>query len=57
MKRTYRIADLITNLGVSRTTIWRWVRAGILPPPIRLGSTPIWPAEVIDALLAGNAHQ
>ena len=32
-----RTADVITATGLSRTTLWRRVKAGDFPPPIRLG--------------------
>jgi predicted site-specific integrase-resolvase len=33
----YRISTLVRILGVSRFTIYRWVRKGIFPKPINLG--------------------
>ena len=35
--RILRQADVIRLTGLSRTTIWRRVRDGSFPPPIRLG--------------------
>ena len=35
--RILRQADVIRIAGLSRTTIWRRVRDGSFPPPIRLG--------------------
>ena len=32
-----RTADVITATGLSRTTLWRRVKTGDFPPPIRLG--------------------
>ena len=32
-----RTADVIAATGLSRTTLWRRVKAGDFPPPIRLG--------------------
>lgn len=31
-----RVRQVLEMLGVSRTTLWRMVRAGIFPPPIRI---------------------
>jgi len=30
-------------LGISKPTFWRWVRVGILPKPVKLGSKSRWP--------------
>ena len=35
--RVLRQSDVIRLTGLSRTTIWRRVRDGSFPPPIRLG--------------------
>jgi predicted DNA-binding transcriptional regulator AlpA len=44
-----RIGELVVLLGVSRTTVWAWRRAGLLPPAQRLGPNTIgWPMEIID---------
>ena len=31
-----RDSDLAKRYGVHRSTVWRWVRKGLLPKPIRL---------------------
>jgi len=41
---------LARDLGVGRTTLWRWTRAGLLPGPERRGRTTIYgPAAVTAA--------
>ena len=39
---------LAEELGQSLTTLWRWVKDGYLPKPIRIGQTSGWPRSVID---------
>ena len=40
---------------VSTGTLWRWVAAGILPPPVRLGPQVVaWPVEIIEAYEAAQ---
>lgn len=34
-----RSRDLLHRFGISDVTLWRWVRAGKFPSPVRLGST------------------
>ena len=38
-QRFLSYADLEERYGKSRVTIWRWVRAGLLPAPYWLGLT------------------
>lgn len=43
-----RPAALALRLGVSRATIWRWVKTGRLPTPVSLspGVTGWWASEL-----------
>jgi predicted DNA-binding transcriptional regulator AlpA len=57
--RIIRIADLATTtkrhglLPVSPATIWRWVRDGKFPKPIKLGASVTgWHADEVDAFVA-----
>ena len=43
--RMLRFPEVIERTGISRTTIWRRVRAGTFPAPIQLGSNSIGWAE------------
>jgi DNA-binding transcriptional MerR regulator len=45
--RTHRLAEL---LDVNPSTIWKWRKRGILPPPIRIGSIDIWTEAQLEAL-------
>ena len=40
--------ELSGELRISRTTLWRWVRDGYLPRPLRLGKKTGWPRSVIE---------
>ena len=52
-RQILRVADLVALLNLSRTTIWRMRRTGLLPQLIRLSANAIgWPAHVIDEWLA-----
>lgn len=44
------------HLGdVSEMTLWRWVRAGILTPPIKINKRNYWPVSEIERVKAGTA--
>jgi prophage regulatory protein len=48
MSDMLRMREVLARTGLSRSTIWRKVRAGGFPPPIQLSDNAIgWPAEVI----------
>jgi prophage regulatory protein len=50
-----RAQELAAMLAVHRTTLWRWVHDGHLPPPVRLGpNTVAWESTQIDAWLAAR---
>ena len=34
-------ADLEAHYGKSRVTLWRWVRAGLLPAPYQIGPNSV----------------
>ena len=38
-EKILRASQLATALGVSRQTVWRWTRLGILPPSRQIGPT------------------
>ena len=49
----FRIAQLAPLIGVSTSTIRRWVRLNKFPPPIRLGEQSVaWRRRDIDAWLS-----
>jgi prophage regulatory protein len=64
--RYIRIGQLASRPGfegmlpVSQPTVWRWVKLGTFPAPIKLGpQTTAWPVEAVEAWLksrtAGSA--
>ncbi len=47
-----RAPQVIARVGLSRTTIWRRVRAGTFPAPVEIGVNSIgWPESEIAAWL------
>lgn len=47
--RTNEVAD---RVGVSRTTLWRWERKGLLPPKRQVGPNVVgWLEEDIEAFI------
>ena len=52
MDKMLRAPEVMARTGLSRTTLWRRVRAGTFPAPTELGTNSIgWPESVISAWL------
>lgn len=47
--------EVAAHFNVSRTTIWRWVKTGVLPKPVKLGGLVRWRREEIEAVTAAAA--
>ena len=53
MPALLRMRQLEQRLGVKRVTIYKRIRLGQLPPPVKYGShVSIWPSDEIDACCA-----
>lgn len=47
--------EVAAHFNVSRTTIWRWVKSGVLPKPVKLGGLVRWRRDEIEAVTAAAA--
>ena len=53
-----RPPEVVKRTGLSRTTLWRRVRAGTFPSPTELGENSIgWPASTIAAWLENRPQR
>lgn len=53
-----RQPEVLRRVGVSRTTLWRKIRAGEFPAPVQLGPNSIgWPEAEITEWLASLPRQ
>ena len=41
--------ELAKVLGTSRSSIWRYVSMGLLPPPIKIGGSSRWRSDEVRA--------
>jgi predicted DNA-binding transcriptional regulator AlpA len=48
-------AQVRREFGISRTTLWRWERDGILPRAHRIKNQRFFPRSALDALRAAAA--
>lgn len=44
-------AEVAKRLGLSKATIWRHAKAGLLPKPVKLGHASRWPESDIQAVM------
>ena len=52
MTRILRHKDVQAMFGISRTTLWRWVRDGHFPAPIKLTPRTVgWRENVVEEWL------
>jgi predicted DNA-binding transcriptional regulator AlpA len=57
-RRFLSYSDLEERYGKSRVTIWRWVRAGLLPAPYETGPNSVgFDSEEIQARDAGLSRK
>ena len=48
-KSILRIHEVCERIGVKRTTIWKWCKAGIFPAPVQLGPRAVgWRVKAVD---------
>ena len=53
-----RAPQVMARTGLSRSTIWRRVRAGAFPAPVQLGENSIgWPASEIATWLESQPRR
>jgi prophage regulatory protein len=53
--RVLRAAEMCARLGISRVTLWRWERAGLIPRKRKLGPNTIgWLEPEVEAWLASR---
>jgi len=45
-----RATPVAQEFGISRVTLWRWERDGLLPPAYRINNRKYYPRTVLDAL-------
>ncbi|MHB8743680.1 MAG: helix-turn-helix transcriptional regulator [Sulfuricaulis sp.] len=56
--RIVRVAEAARRLGVNRSTLWRWVASGIMPPPLKLGPAARgWKAETLERWITEKGAQ
>lgn len=54
-RRIVRLGDATDRLGICRQTVYKWVRAGRLPKPVRLSRNAVgFIEQELDAFIASS---
>jgi predicted DNA-binding transcriptional regulator AlpA len=49
--KIFRIKRLTELFDCDASTVWRWQKSGLLPPPVRVGGIRGWTAEQIETFM------
>lgn len=49
-----RLPVVVALFDVSVPTVWRWTRKGVLPTPLRLGRSTMWPVGELRKVIAAR---
>lgn len=47
----YRFEDVMETFCIGRSTVYDWIKKGILPKPIKIGTVPLFIGDEIDAVI------
>jgi predicted DNA-binding transcriptional regulator AlpA len=54
-RKALRLQQLSEKVGQANSTIWKYVKDGLLPPPIQLGARSVgWLESEIDAVISAR---
>ena len=56
-RKLLKTRDVLDELGIVYSTLWRWLRAGRFPAPIRLGSRMAWTRSDLDQWIASQRSE
>ena len=58
MSTLLRRIEVIKRLGVSKSTLTRWVASGLFPPPVQIGPRAVgWYVHDVEAFLASRQRK
>jgi len=51
-ERLLRLRQVMDRLGIAKSTVYKFVKLGIIPRPIKLGAASVWVESEIDDCVA-----
>lgn len=55
--RLIRLREVLSLIGVSRSTWYDWIAKGKAKPPVKLGAVSAWPLGEVEALISKQIQQ
>ncbi len=57
VKRLIRLPEVMSRVGLGRSTIYRWMSEGRFPKPVQLGGHAVaWSEDDLDEWIAGKLN-
>ncbi|WP_448380911.1 helix-turn-helix transcriptional regulator [Gloeomargarita sp.] len=58
MQTLVRKPEVLNRLGISRSTLTRWIRCGVFPPPVQIGPRAVgWYLHDLESFLASRQRK
>lgn len=54
MAELLRIGTVLERYGIARPTLYRDIRRGTFPRPVKMGRTSAWPRVELEAIIAAR---
>lgn len=51
-KKLISAREVAAFYGISLSTLWRWIKQGHLPAPVKIGRRTFWKAQTLDEHVA-----
>ncbi|MDX8401828.1 MAG: hypothetical protein R8K47_04285 [Mariprofundaceae bacterium] len=51
-----QLKEVLDAIRVSRTTWWRWVKDGLAPQPVKIGSVTLWRTSELKKFIEDPEH-
>jgi len=48
-KMSYRLPELLKMFGISKPSLYRWIKTNGFPRPIKVGQISLWPVVDVQA--------
>jgi prophage regulatory protein len=58
MSSLLRKPEVLSRLGISKSTLTRWVASGLFPPPVQIGPRAVgWYVHDVETFLASRQRK
>jgi prophage regulatory protein len=50
--RLLRLPEVCLKVGLGKTMLYRMIKLGLFPSPLKIGRASLWPAALVDSWIA-----